>query len=93
MVSDLIGITWEIMSKEEIERTKGVNLNLLEYMSIKQSIKRFINNADKQRVNIGPYRPFLLNIVFSQKRDVKTYTEKQAIMEVNLYKKYHKNGK
>ena len=56
------------MSKEEIERTKGVNLNLLEYMSINQSIKRFIDNADKQRINIGPYRPYLLNIVFSQKK-------------------------
>ena len=68
LVSDLVGIDWEIMSKEEIERTKGVNLNFLEYMSINQSIKKFINNADKQRVNIGPYRPYLLNIVFSQKK-------------------------
>ena len=68
MVSDLLGINWEIMAKEEIEMTRGVNLNFLENLSIKQSIKRFIKNADKQRVNIGPYRPYLLNIVFSQKK-------------------------
>ena len=67
-MSDLVGIDWEIMSKEEIKRTKGVNLNFLEHMSINQSIKRFINNADKQRANIGPYRPYLLNTVFSQKK-------------------------
>ena len=39
MVSDLLGLTWEIMSKEEIERTKGVNLNFLKYLSIKQSMR------------------------------------------------------
>ena len=49
------------MSKEDIERTKGVNLNFLEYLSIKQSIKQFIRNADKRRVNVGPYRPYMLN--------------------------------
>ena len=68
MVSDLLGITWEIMFKEEIERTKGVNLNFLEYQSIKQSIKQFIRNADKKRVNVGPYSPYMLNLIFSQKR-------------------------
>ena len=68
LVSDLLGLTWEIMTKEELERTKGINLNFLEYMAIKQSVKRFIVNAEKKRVNIGPYRPLLLNIVFSQKR-------------------------
>ena len=67
MVSDLLGITWEIMSKEEIERTRGVNLNFLEYLSIEQSIKEFIKNADKKRVNVGPYRPYMLTLVFSQK--------------------------
>ena len=56
------------MSKKEIKRTKGVNLNFLEYMSINQSIKRFVTKADKQRANIGPYRPYLLNTVFSQKK-------------------------
>ena len=68
MVSDLLDITWEIMSKEEIERTKGVNLNFLEYLSIKQGIKQFIRNADKRRVNVGPYRPYMLNLIFSQKK-------------------------
>ena len=68
LVSDLLGITWEILTKDEIERTRGINLNFLEFMAIKQSVKRFISNAEKKRVNIGPYRPFLLNIVFSQKR-------------------------
>ena len=68
MVSDLLGINWEIMAKDEIEMTRGANLNFLEYLSIKQSFKRFIKNADKHRVNIGPYRPYLLNIVFSQKK-------------------------
>ena len=47
MVSDLLEIDWEIMSKEKIERTKGVTLNILEYMSINRSIKRFISNAEK----------------------------------------------
>ena len=37
MVSDLLEIDWEIMSKEKIERTKGVTLNFLEYMSINRS--------------------------------------------------------
>ena len=68
MVSDLLDISWEIMTKEEIERTKGVNLNFLEYLSIKQSIRQFIRNADKRRVNLGPYRPYMLNLVFSQKK-------------------------
>ena len=47
MVSDLLEIDWEIMSKEIIERTKGVTLTFLEYMSINHSIKRFISNAEK----------------------------------------------
>ena len=68
IVADILGINWEIMTKIEIERTRGINLNFLEYMSIKQSVKSFIKNADKQRVDIGPYRPHLLNIVFSQKK-------------------------
>ena len=68
MVSDLLDITWEIMPKEEIERTKGVNLNFLEYLSIKQSIKQFIRNADKRRVNVGPYRPYMLNLFFFTKQ-------------------------
>ena len=89
LVSDLIGITWEIMSKEEIQRARGVDLNL-EYLSIKQGIKEFIKNAEK-RVNIGPYRPYMLKIVFSQRRDVKTYIERQANMESKFYKKYPKN--
>ena len=66
IVADILGNNWEIMTKIEIERTRGINF--LEYMSIKQSVKSFIKNADKQRVNIGPYRPYLLNIVFSQKK-------------------------
>ena len=37
-------------------------------MSINQSVKRFIANADKQRINIGPYRPVLLNVFFSQQK-------------------------
>ena len=41
-VSDLLGTSWEILSKEEIERTRSVTLNFLEYLSIKQSIKEFI---------------------------------------------------
>ena len=73
MVSDLLEIDWEIMSKEKIERTKGVTLNFLEYMSINHSIKRFISNTEKNRVNIGPYRPYLLNIVFSPKRRLSRY--------------------
>ena len=68
MVADLLDRSWEIMTKEEIERTKDVYLNFLEYMSIKQSIKGFIKNAKKQIENIGPYRPYLLNIVFSEKK-------------------------
>ena len=35
LVSDLLEIDWEIMSKEKIERTKGVTLNFLEVMQTK----------------------------------------------------------
>ena len=93
MVSDLLDKTWEIMPKEEIERTKGVNLNFLEYLSIKQSIKQFIRNADKRRVNVGPYRPYMLNLVFSQKRDVKIFIEKPGSMKLKFFLRYPKNGK
>ena len=62
-----LALDW-IMTKEEIERSKNVTLNFLEYMSIKQSIKGFIKNAKKQIENTGPYRPYLLNIVFSEKK-------------------------
>ena len=48
MVADLIGLNWEIMSKEEIEISKRINLNFLEYLYIKQSIKSFIKNATKK---------------------------------------------
>ena len=48
MVADLIGLNWEIMSKEEIEISKRVNLNFLEYLSIKQSIKEFIKMQQKK---------------------------------------------
>ena len=68
MIADLLDRSWEIMTKEEIERSKNVTLNFLEYMSIKQSIKDFIKNAKKQIENTGPYRPYLLNIVFSEKK-------------------------
>ena len=51
MVADLLDRSWEIMTKEEIERSKNVTLNFLEYMSIKQSIKGFIKNAKKQIEN------------------------------------------
>ena len=90
---DLLDITWEIMTKEEIERTKSVNLNFLEYLSIKQSIKQFIRNADKRRVNLGPYRPYMLNLVFSQKRDVRIFIEKPGNMELKFFLKYPKNGR
>ena len=45
IVADLLGINWEIMTKVEIERSRGVNLNFLEYLSIKQSVKRFIKKC------------------------------------------------
>ena len=66
MVSDILGITWEILTKKELERTKGITF--LKYMAINQSVKRFISNADKQSINIGPYRPVLLNVVFLQQK-------------------------
>ena len=68
MVSDILGEFWDIMTKEEIERTKGINLNFLEYMAIHHSVSRFISNAEKHSPNIGPYRPILLNVVFSQQK-------------------------
>ena len=51
MVSDILGISWEIMTKEEIERTKGITLNFLEYMAINHSVTRFISSADNAPVN------------------------------------------
>ena len=68
MVSDILGEFWDIMTKEEIERTKGINLNSLEYMAINHSVSRFISNAENNAPNIGPYRPMLLNVVFSQQK-------------------------
>ena len=62
MISDILGEFWNIMSKEEIERTRGINLNFLEYMAIHHSVSRFISNAEKNSPNIGPFRPILLNI-------------------------------
>ena len=68
MISDVLGEFWNIMSKEEIERTRGINLNFLEYMAIHHSVSRFISNAEKNLPNIGPFRPILLSIVFSQQK-------------------------
>ena len=93
MVSDLLGTAWEILYKEEIEQTRCVNLNFLKYLSIKQSIKEFINNADKKRVNVGPNRPYMLNLAFSQKRYARTYIEKQVSMESKYFKKFPINGR
>ena len=81
MVSDVLGISWDIMTKEEIERTKGITLNFLEYMALNHSVTRFISSADKHRVNIGPYRPVLLNVVFSQHKGCQ-----------NIYKKTGQYG-
>ena len=68
MVSDILGEFWDIMTKEEIERTKGINLNFLEYMAIYHSVSRFISNAEKNSPNRGPYRPIMLNVFFSQQK-------------------------
>ena len=68
MISDVMGEFWNIMAKEEIEETRGINLNFLEYMAIHHSISRFILNAKKNLPNIGPFRPILLNTVFSQQK-------------------------
>ena len=54
VVADLLNSTWEILSKETIEQTRNINLNLLEYMAIKQSVNSFIKNARKDRLNVGP---------------------------------------
>ena len=68
VVADLLKSTWEILSKETIEQTRNININFLEYMAIKQSWKCFIKNARKDRLNVGPYRPYMLNLTFSQKK-------------------------
>ena len=68
VVADLLNSSWEVLSKATIEQTRNVNLNFLDYMAIKQCITRFIKNAKKDRVNIGPYRPYMLNLAFSQKK-------------------------
>ena len=68
VVADLLNSSWEVLTKATIEQTRNVNLNFLEYMAIKQCITRFIKNAKKDRVNIGPYRPYMLNLAFSQKK-------------------------
>ena len=68
MISDVMGEFWNIMAKEVIEETKGINLNFLEYMAIHHSVSRFIQNAEKNLLNIGPFRPILLNTVFSQQK-------------------------
>ena len=83
VVAELLDSTWEVLPKETIEQARNVNLNFLEYTAIKQSLTRFIKNANKNRVNIGPYRPYMLNLAFSQKKDVKIYIRKQANMERN----------
>ena len=68
VVADLLNSTWEILTKETIEQTRNINLNFLEYMAIKQSLTRFIKNARKDRLNVGPYRPYMLNLAFSQRK-------------------------
>ena len=37
-------------------------------MAIHRSVSRFILNAEKNLPNIGPFRPILLNTVFSQQK-------------------------
>ena len=64
VVADLLDSTWEVLSKETIEQTRNVILYFLEYMAIKQSLTGFIKNASKKRMNIGPYRPYMLNLAF-----------------------------
>ena len=70
MVADLLDPFWEIMSKEEIERNTNVTLNFLEHMAIKKGITKFIKNAERLSLNMGPHRPEMLNLVFTQKKDV-----------------------
>ena len=92
VVADLLNSTWEILFKETIEQTRNINLNFLEYMAIKQCLTSFIRNAKKDRLDIGPYRPYMLNLAFSQKKNVKSYTEKQVNMVRSYWMKFHLNG-
>ena len=89
VVADLLTSSWEVLSKVTIEQTRNINLNFLEYMAIKQCITRFIKNAKKDRLNIGPYRPYMLNLAFSQKKDVKTYIRKQVNMGKSYWMRFH----
>ena len=68
VVADLLDSSWEILGRGTIEQTRNITLNFLEYLAIKQSIKEFIKNASKKRVNMGPYIPYMLNLAFSQKK-------------------------
>ena len=67
VVADLLTSSWEVLSKATIEQTRNININFLEYMAIKQCITRFIKNAKKDRLNIGPYRPYVKSCIFTKK--------------------------
>ena len=84
VVADLLDSTCEVLPDETIEQCRNVNLNFLEYMAIKQSLTSFIKNANKNRVNIGPYRPYMLNLAFHRKRDARIY--------IYIYKKTGQYG-
>ena len=63
MVADVFNTIWKILSKQEIEEPKGVSLNFLEYMALKQGVRIFIKKASKKTLNMGPHNLEMSNLV------------------------------
>ena len=63
--SDLLDPILGILSTEDIEKMRGIELNSLEYMAIKTRVTKCIQNANKTTLRMGSHRPEMLNLVFT----------------------------
>ena len=55
---------WYDKSKQEIEETRGISLDFVEYMALKTGVSRFIKNVEKISFIVRPRRPEMLNLMY-----------------------------
>ena len=69
MVADVLDQEWNVLQKQALKEKTHTRLNFLKYMAINRGTTKFIKNAVKETVNVGPHRPAMLNLVFTQQKE------------------------
>ena len=83
MAADLLAPIWNILSKEE---HRNVRLNFLEYMAITKALT-FSKDAERLMVDIGPFRPKMLNLVFTQQKGCQHIYRKTVQHDMRILQK------